>query len=156
MKSTRTSVEVENERLKAAKALAVKPFASAADLAEEFKVDVDIMRELQRKLAYRMRERWETALDEALRSATIQAEQLESEAIRRAYEGVDKPVFYKGKECGAIREFSDTLMMFLLKGMMPAKYRDRTETTLQNPDGTAILAGLQISYVNGSTPDKEN
>jgi len=59
--------------------------------------------------------------------AELQAgEHLEQEARRRAVEGVEKPVFYQGKQCGTIREYSDTLLIFLLKGAMPEKYRDRT------------------------------
>ena len=39
-------------------------------------------------------------------------------------EGVRKPVFYQGAICGSVREYSDTLLMFLMKGAMPEKYRD--------------------------------
>ena len=52
------------------------------------------------------------------------AEALETEARRRATQGTLKPVFYKGEECGAVREYSDTLLIFLLKGAMPGKYKD--------------------------------
>lgn len=55
------------------------------------------------------------------------AEALEDEARRRAYEGTDKPVFYLGGQVGTIREYSDTLAIFLLKGAMPEKYRDNTK-----------------------------
>ena len=33
-------------------------------------------------------------------------------------------VFYKGEPIGAIRKFSDTLLMFLLKAHNPKKYRE--------------------------------
>ena len=62
-------------------------------------------------------ERWEEAMDVA--GATM-----EQEARRRAMEGVLEPVFYKGEPIGAIRKFSDTLLMFLLKGYNPKKYRE--------------------------------
>lgn len=52
---------------------------------------------------------------------------LEDEARRRAFAGTLKPVFYKGEECGAVQEYSDTLMIFLLKGGLPEKYRERVE-----------------------------
>jgi hypothetical protein len=58
------------------------------------------------------------------------SEKLEAEARRRAVNGVDKPVFYKGQECGAVREYSDTLLIFLLKGALPEKYKERYEGTL--------------------------
>lgn len=59
--------------------------------------------------------------DEALASA---ADTLEDEAVRRATEGVEEPVFYKGRVVGHKVNYSDQLMMFLLKGMRPEKYRD--------------------------------
>jgi len=52
------------------------------------------------------------------------AEALEAEARRRAVQGTAKPVFYKGEECGTVQEYSDTLLIFLLKGAMPGKYKD--------------------------------
>ena len=64
------------------------------------------------------RKLWEDALDDA-------ADSLEAEAVRRARDGVDEPVFYMGAECGAIRKYSDTLLIFLLKGIRPEKYRER-------------------------------
>ena len=63
-----------------------------------------------------------TAFREAQRHGL---EVLEDEARRRAFRGTTKPVFYQGIECGEIQEYSDTLMIFLLKGGMPEKYRER-------------------------------
>jgi hypothetical protein len=54
----------------------------------------------------------------------IACDHLESEARRRAIEGVEEPVFYHGEVCGTIRKYSDTLLIFLLKGVRPDKYRD--------------------------------
>jgi hypothetical protein len=48
---------------------------------------------------------------------------LEDEAVRRAYEGVERPVFQGGKQVGVVREYSDTLLIFLLKALRPEKYR---------------------------------
>jgi len=70
---------------------------------------------MSRSSAYAVRRRdpdfragWDEALEEAL-------DDLEAELRRRAIEGVDKPVFYGGKECGSVKSYSDTLGMFLLK-----------------------------------------
>jgi hypothetical protein len=52
---------------------------------------------------------------------------LEDEAVRRAKEGVDEPVFYKGTICGKVRKYSDTLLIFLLKGAKPEKYSERAQ-----------------------------
>jgi hypothetical protein len=64
------------------------------------------------------REEWDEAID-------ARVEKLEAEADRRAVEGVETPVFYKGERCdgGDVREYSDTLLMFRLKALKPEKYR---------------------------------
>jgi len=56
---------------------------------------------------------------------------LEGEARRRAFNGTPKPVFYKGKQVGAIMEYSDQLLMFLLRAGRPEKYREKTDVNYQ-------------------------
>ncbi len=80
---------------------------------------------LARQRVYEWRtvdEQFALAWDEAVETGT---EELEQEARRRAYSGVDEPVFYQGEACGTIRKYSDTLLIFLLKGRKPDKYRER-------------------------------
>ena len=67
---------------------------------------------------------YKTAFEEAHR---IAIEAMECEARRRAMEGWLEPVFYQGEECGYVRKFSDTLLIFMMKGAMPEKYRERFE-----------------------------
>lgn len=64
------------------------------------------------------RQRYEDAMK-------IAAELHESEMFRRASEGVLEPVFQGGRAVGSIRKYSDTLLIFALKGAMPEKYADR-------------------------------
>jgi len=65
------------------------------------------------------------------REATKQAiEAMEAEARRRAVVGIEEPVYQGGRQVGAIRRFSDTLLIFLLKGAMPSKYRERIDVTM--------------------------
>ncbi len=41
---------------------------------------------------------------------------------------MEKPVgWYKGKPGGTVRLYSDVLLMYLLKGLRPEKYRERVE-----------------------------
>lgn len=76
---------------------------------------------------------------EAFETAKVlAAESLEDEAVRRAHEGTLKPVYQGGKLVGHINEYSDTLMIFLLKGKMPEKYRERYEQHLTGKDGGPI------------------
>ena len=68
--------------------------------------------------------------EEARRRA---AQELEDEAVRRAHEGVRKPVLYKGKPVrihGEIlyeTEYSDQLLIRLLEAHNPERYRRRDE-----------------------------
>ena len=75
---------------------------------------------------------------------------LEGEAVRRAKDGVLEPVFQGGKRVGSIRRYSDTLLIFLLKGRLPEKYRERYEHTGKN--GTALFGKDCIRIVVGGEP----
>lgn len=74
---------------------------------------------------------------------------LEMEAARRSIEGTLKPVFYEGKECGYIREYSDTLLIFLLKSRNPAKYCERVRYAQIEAD--TEKARLEAEASNNST-----
>ena len=50
---------------------------------------------------------------------------LEAEAQRRAVKGTRKPVFHMGKVVGYTREYSDTLLIFLMKSRDPQRFDDR-------------------------------
>jgi hypothetical protein len=79
---------------------------------------------VQRSTAYRLRQRDEAF---ALAWADIESEttdRMEREALRRAVEGVAKPVYQKGELVGHVREFSDTLLIFMLKARKPEVYRE--------------------------------
>jgi hypothetical protein len=93
----------------------------------------------RRKTDAEFAKRWKGALDQA-------ADLLEMEARRRAEKGVDEPVIYQGVLAGqyineagefckqtdpdskfiplTIKRYSDTLLIFLLKGARPKKFRD--------------------------------
>lgn len=58
---------------------------------------------------------WDAAVAEAV-------DGLEAVAWRRAVDGEECPVFYKGEQVGTRRRRSDQLLMFLLRGFRPARY----------------------------------
>ena len=58
-------------------------------------------------------------------SVQLGGDVLEQECIRRARDGVSEPVWWKGEQCGTVQKYSDTLAIFLLKGIKPEKYRER-------------------------------
>lgn len=86
---------------------------------------------------------------------------LEAEARRRALNGVNEPVVYQGQLQGTwvdgegntvsqetpgarmipltIRKYSDTLLIFLLKGARPNKYRDNAKVEHTGPDGAPLI-----------------
>lgn len=78
---------------------------------------------LQRDSDPKFGEAWLEALE-------IGTEKLEQEAYRRAHEGVKKPIYQGGEKVGSVREFSDTLMMFLLKARRPKVYRERVDVNV--------------------------
>lgn len=82
-------------------------------------------------------ERWAAAIDEA-------AERLEAEARRRAVDGTDEPVFYKGKVVGHIRKYSDSLLSKLLDAHLPHKYRQRISAELTGKNGGPVETAAQV------------
>jgi len=93
---------------------------------------------MSRLTAYRYRKARPKFADEWEKAKKIGAEALEDEAIRRAHEGVDDPVFHRGEPCGVVRRYSDTLLIFLLKGAMPEKYRDNSRLEMTGADGGPV------------------
>lgn len=88
----------------------------------------------------------------AFETAKLDAcDRLEAEARRRAVRGTVRPVFHQGVQCGGIREYSDTLLIFLLKGALPEKYSDRHKTEISGAHGGAVrieMASLRESLLN--------
>jgi hypothetical protein len=86
----------------------------------------------------------------AFEEATDEAcELLEAEARRRAATGTLKPVFYQGKKCGSVREYSDVLLMFLLKSLKPERYRDNAKIEHAGPNGGPLE--VRVTFVRAST-----
>lgn len=89
------------------------------------------------------------AWDEALEQGT---QVLEEEARRRAVEGVtkEKGIYYRGDLIGTEIEieYSDTLLMFLLKGRRPDVYRENvTHRHGGDPDNSAPIAITSMTAV---------
>lgn len=69
---------------------------------------------------------------------------LESEAQRRAVQGVKEPVFYQGEVIGHKVKYSDNLLMFLLKGKEPEQYRDNAKVEVTGDGGGPIKVEFSI------------
>lgn len=86
---------------------------------------------------------WNEALD-------LQTRMLEQEAQRRAYHGVEKPIRFKGEVVDVERQYSDVLLMFLLKARRPHKYRDGYDE-----GGRPTSININVVNVDGATPVPE-
>lgn len=93
---------------------------------------------------------WEEAIEEGV-------EILEAEARRRAFNGVSEPVFYLGKKCGAVQRYSDTLLIFLLKGHKPEKYRENSKVELsgQVDHSTVPVVNITIKPSSVEAPSDD-
>jgi hypothetical protein len=68
--------------------------------------------------------RWDEAVQ-------MGVDRLEDEAYRRAVHGVARPVYQGGARVGEVREYSDTLLLAILRGKRPEIYaRPETQTSL--------------------------
>lgn len=75
---------------------------------------------------------WDDALE-------VASDALIAEARRRGFEGVEEPLSYQGMCTGdVIRKYSDTLLIFLIKGVRP-EYRDRTIEAKVTTHGNATV-----------------
>ena len=72
----------------------------------------------------------------------VAAHRLEDEARRRGFEGVQEPIYQNGRQVGQITRYSDTLLIFLLNGIMPEKYRQRSSVDLKGTLG--VNAKLEV------------
>jgi len=113
---------------------------------------------IDRSTAYRWYDEdaeFAAAWDDAQEQAT---DSMEQEAWRRGVEGFEKPVFQGGNEVGRVREYSDTLLVLMLKANRPKKYRDTSSIELtatatqmleQLPTGDLMAEAQRIM---GATP----
>jgi hypothetical protein len=80
---------------------------------------------------------------------------LEDEVKRRAFEGTLKPVFQGGEEVGQVREYSDSLAMFVLKGRLPEVYRDRQDLNVSGTLGIAEVLAKARKRASPPNPEDE-
>jgi hypothetical protein len=71
-------------------------------------------------------------------SRSVGASVIEDEAMRRGLHGVERPVFQAGKLVGHVREYSDTLLLALLRAHLPDKYTERQKTELTGAGGGPV------------------
>jgi hypothetical protein len=72
------------------------------------------------------------------------ADHLEAEAVRRAFRGIRRPVYQGGLLAGHVTEYSDPLLIFLLKALRPERFRERTE----------VVTAPIVKLVSGFDPEQ--
>lgn len=72
-------------------------------------------------------------------------ELLVEEGRRRALEGVEEPTgWYRGEPGGFVKRYSDSLLIFLIKGAFPDIYKDRHEHTGKNGGPIEVQSTVTI------------
>lgn len=92
---------------------------------------------IERSTAYRWRHSSPAvakAWDEAVQRVV---DRLEAEAVRRAADGWEEPVYQQGREVGRVLKFSDRMLELLLKRHKP-EFRERSAVELSGPNGGAV------------------
>jgi hypothetical protein len=60
------------------------------------------------------------------------SDQMEAEAYRRAMKGIPVPVVSRGEIVGETTQYSDSLLMFLMRAARPEKYRDNVHIVTES------------------------
>ena len=81
------------------------------------------------------------AWDEAIQCAV---DDLVGEAWRRASFGTERPVFYMGEQCGEVQEYSDGLLMFLLRAHRRGVYGDKSQVEVAGEGGGPLQAVIYL------------
>jgi hypothetical protein len=93
--------------------------------------------------------RWDEALQ-------MGVDRLEDEAHRRAVHGVVRPVYQGGAKVGEIREYSDTLLLAILRGKRPEVYcrpdvnvniKGKVELTREQAADRLRQLGLPVPWI---------
>lgn len=80
---------------------------------------------IDRHQAYHRREEDDEFARDWRTAEELGVDGLIDEGRRRAFQGVERPVYQGGKKVGSITETSDSLLMFMIKAKRP-EYRDKS------------------------------
>lgn len=116
---------------------------------------------VSRKTYYKWLKEDESFGDNCKMAKELANDFMEREARRRAIEGFDRPVIYKGEVTEYYKDYSDSLLSMLMRGNKPEKYKERTEhsgsvgrpLTLDQEDKEDVVASILGMIKNKPDPD---
>lgn len=115
---------------------------------------VDVTRQTAyaaRRIDKHFAEAWDEAVE-------FSVENMERVAYDRAVNGVNEPLSFKGELTGDyIKRYSDILLMFMIKGNKPEKYRENTNTQVNvNVSPNSLSDSQLLRIAQGATIEGES
>ena len=98
--------------------------------------------EINRTTVYRWKEKSDTFLFKFNQALEEAKDNIRAEIFRRGHDGWDEPLYQQGIYCGTIRKYSDTLLIFHAKALMP-EYREKQTVDVNQTGATQDLRALQ-------------
>lgn len=134
--STRARERTASKRSRFLKALADGASQSAAAAAAG----------VSRRTPYKWRDTDAAFAEDWDEAEATGTDRIEDAAMRRAVDGVKRPVFQQGKCVGHVTEYSDHLTAILLKGRRPEKFREniKADLAVSTPQRFYGLEGDQL------------
>lgn len=75
---------------------------------------------------------------------------LEAAAMKRAFEGWERPIYHQGEQVGSETLYSDRLAEFMLKVNGPDKYRITNKNEVSGPNGGPVQTTIRVIWADGS------
>jgi len=88
-------------------------------------------------------------------SEELYQELLLEEVDRRALEGVEEDVYFQGKVVGSKRVYSDNLLMFRVKGIMPEYRSGATNVNINSDESGEINVNFTLPDMNSEIKNRE-
>ena len=86
--------------------------------------------QLRRSTLYERRQNDEEFAERWARALDLGVERLQDNAMNRAMNGTEKPVYRNGQKVGSVRQFDNKLLQFLLRAHRPDVYGDKKQSPL--------------------------
>jgi hypothetical protein len=81
------------------------------------------------------------------------ADRMEDEVQRRSHDGWLEDVYYKGEVVGAVRRFSDTLLLANVKARRPERFRENAKVAVSLSESLEALVLASLAPVEPAISD---